>query len=193
IAHAPTSWRTLTATDATRAAMVRNNNAKSYEIRLKPAGTITGTAAPGARVNVGSEYVIADARGNFTIGPLPASRYVLRAVGRGYVSATTEVAVTEGSRVTRALAAKPLPPIRARVVDEEQKPVAGAFVWAGLPTASQNLAITNSNGESTVRQISDFNQRAIYALKPGFASGASGPLTEGKTDVTLTLPRGFPL
>jgi uncharacterized GH25 family protein len=193
IAHAPSNWRALTATDATRAAMVRNTNAKTYDVRLKPAGTITGTAAPGARVTVESDYVIADARGNYTIGPLPPSRYILRAVRRGYASATSEVAVMEGARVTRALPAKPLPSIHVRVVDDDQKPVAGAFVWAGFPNTSQNLAITNANGESTVRQIADFSQRAIYAVKPGFASGTSGPLAEGKTDVTLTLAHGFPL
>ena len=192
IAHAPANWRTITATDATRAAMVRNTNAKSYEIRLKPGGTITGTAAAGARVTAGSEYAIADARGNFTLGPLPASRYVIHASRRGYAGATAEVAMTEGARLTRALAAKLLPPIRVRVVDEEKKPVAGAYVWAGLPMTAQNLAITNSSGEVTVHQLSDFNQRALYAVKPGFAV-ASAPIADGKNDMTLTLPRGFPL
>ncbi|MDQ6800051.1 MAG: carboxypeptidase-like regulatory domain-containing protein [Acidobacteriota bacterium] len=200
IAHAPLSWRTLTAYDATRAAMVRHIDAKAYEIRLKPAGTIAGTAAPGARVTVATEadrqyvdYVIADAHGNFSLSPLPASRYILRAVRRGYASANAEVVVAEGARATRVLPAKPLPSVHVRVVGEDRQPLAGAFVWTGFPSAAQNLAITDKNGESTVRQIADFNQRAVYVVKPGFAAGTSGQLTEAKTDVTIVLARGFPL
>jgi protocatechuate 3,4-dioxygenase beta subunit len=201
VAHAPPAWRTLTAADATRAAMVTNIGAKSYDIKLQPAATITGVTTPGARIAIITDltrqhvdYVLADGAGRFTIGPLPPGRYNLRASRSGYTSAAAEVPLTAGAHVVRNLAMKPLGKMRVRVVGEDQKPIAGAFVWDGFAGFTGfGLASTGDDGIATVRRTTESTTlHMIFAVKPGYAIGALENPPEGK-DLSLTLPRGFPL
>jgi len=201
VAHAPVTWRSVIATDSTRAGIVTNSRARSYEIKLQPAASIAGTTVPAARISIisdadreDSSSVIADAQGNFTSPPLPPGRYTLRTFRRGTASATATVTLKPGEHITRSLPARPLAGIRGRIVDENQQPVAGAFVWSGSAsfTPPSGLVITGQNGSFNAPR-SEMDPAVIFAVKSGYAIGTSGPLTEGKNDITVPLPRGFPL
>jgi protocatechuate 3,4-dioxygenase beta subunit len=203
IAHAPSNWRTMKASDATRAAIVMNTRASSYDIKLQPAGTISGTAVPGSRIYFesgaqetdGLESVIADAQGKFS-ATLPAHSYTVRAGRAGYQSARADVALQKGQTVTKTLTMKPLAIARGRVLDEEKKPVEGAFVSSGLSgsIANRQLVRTGPAGEFAVRYSSDIpNARAmVVAVKAGYAAGAA-PVANASTPLAITLPRGLPL
>lgn len=199
IAHAPAAWRGIIATDSTRAGMATNTRAKSYEIKLQPAASISGTTVPAARITIVSEsdredpgFVIADAQGKFVSPPLPPGRYTLRTFRRGTAPATASITLKPGEQVVRSLPARPLARVRGHIVDENQQPVAGAFVWSGFFTPPSGLAITGKDGSFDVVRT-EADQQAIFAAKSGYAIGATGLLAEGKNDVTVTLPRGFPL
>lgn len=199
VPHAVANWRTLAAVEGTRAGMVAQTRASSYEIHLKPAASLSGTTIPNSRVSITPnqaepfESVIADARGTFSATALPADRYFVRVFKRGYAAANAEVVLHEGTQGTVSLSAKPLRIVTGRVVDEEKHPVAGAFVWYG-PMIWQTLAMTGSNGEFSVRRLDSAARiPAVSAVKAGYANGISDAITGEKNDVTITLPRGFPL
>lgn len=197
IAHAPANWRTIVARDATRAGMVTNVRGASVDIKLQPAGFIAGTAAPGARVSIArpgevGESVIADAQGNFASPSLVPGDYDVRTLRRGYATGPNHVLVTAGKRVTSAGSVRPLAIIRGRVVDDDKKPVAGAFVGYGYPQLQQGLVMTGANGEFAIRRNDGPTSNGVYVVKSGYAMGISGP-DSGKNDITITLPGGFPL
>jgi protocatechuate 3,4-dioxygenase beta subunit len=203
IAHAPSNWHTLKASDATRAATVTNTRASSYDIKLQPTGTISGTTTPGSRVffesgmqeTDGLDSVIADAQGKFS-AVLPAHSYVVRAARSGYQSARADVILQKGQTVTRTLTLKPMSIARGRVIDEEKKPVEGAFVSAGLSgfLGNRQLVRTAASGDFVVRYSAELpNARAVaVAVKAGYAAGAAA-IPNSTAPLTITLPRGLPL
>lgn len=202
IAHAPNNWRTIVATEGTRAGVASSKGNASVEIRLKPAASLSGTTAPGTTVYVAppgdpesNEVADADAQGNYSFAALPASRYLVRTLRRGYSSATGDVTLAPGAKVTRTLSPKPFPMIRGRVIDAEKQPLEGAYVWFGSNQIPRSdLVVTGKNGEFSVRRTDAMGPRqSVMVAKAGYALGSSGTLAESKSDATITLVKGFPL
>ncbi len=193
--HAPPAWHRLIVSDATRAGSANNVRAASYDVRLRPAGFISGTTQPGARVSYNGEwgsglfeFVFADASGKFAFPPLPSGTYTLFAVRPGFTAGRSELLLHEAEHVTRSIRIEPFATVRGRVVDEQKQPVAGAFVWSGWgQPGHQDLVMTEANGEFIIG-VGD-RARNLFAVKSGYAIGTAVP----KDDTTLTLPRGFPL
>ena len=196
VAHAPANWRTMIAIEGNRAGAATNSRAASYDIRLRPAASISGTTAPGSRLAItfgtepdSTDSVLADAQGKFTSGPLPAGRYAVHSFRRWYSMASADVTVQEGAQVTRTLTPRALGLIRGRVVDEQKQPVTGAFVGYNMLGGRAGLVMTGSNGEFAVRRLERMTS-PIVAVKAGYAAGSSAV---GKADLAIVLPRGFPV
>ena len=202
IAHAPANWRTIRATDATRAGTANNIRANSYDIKLLPAARIAGTTQPGTRVYFDTpggeaelaDNVIADAQGKFSATLAPRA-YNVRTSRAGYQLSRAEVVFKKGEAATRNLTLKPLNVVRGRVLDEQKQPVEGAFVWSSfggsIPTFG--LVRTGAGGEFTARYSGEAVMNTlprVLAAKSGYATSST---SVSASPVTITLERGFPL
>src|SRR5260370_1101237 len=122
VAHAPKQWDSLTATAGDRIGSVTQVS-KGTTIRLAKGAFITGSvrdtkaqvplaAAPLAS-NVGRgpfgsiqgspSSALTDAKGNFSIGPLPAGSYNLALTRPGYTGSLSTISLMAGQKVARAL------------------------------------------------------------------------------------------
>jgi len=205
IAHAPARLRALVAVSGSDAGAALLDGAKPVEIRLGTAAALSGTVtakggAPvaGATVTLthnGEIYsAVSDAKGNYAIAAVPAATYDAQAFHPAYVNASVPTMRVAPS-ATHAFVLPPRSRIRGTVVDEDKKPVAGAFVGTPFLPAN-NIVMTTPAGEFSLRVI-PLGQTFILASKNGYATTASAPLTieagETKSGVALTLRRGFPL
>jgi 5-hydroxyisourate hydrolase-like protein (transthyretin family) len=205
IAHAPLRLHALVAVSGNDAGGAAVDGAKPTQIRLGTAaslsGTVTGkgqTPVAGATVSVSSEgqfdSAVTDAKGRYAMPALPAETYAAQAIHPGYVNARV-AEVRAAPAATRAFALQPRSSVRGVVLNEDNKPAAGAFVAGGRFGISP-IAMTTPAGEFTVR-LADTGRVFVEAWKSGYAVAFSPSFTlqpgETKSGVTLTLQRGFPL
>lgn len=207
IPHAFETWRVLTARDGNRGGRATRASSAAYNIRLRPAGTISGTArnatnntvVPGVLVWIRQDgdgspqrAAVADAKGNFTISVVPAGIYSIQGGHPAYTSGSVELRVAPtGGRVQRDVVMTQQARISGTVVDEERKPVASAAVglfFGGQPN------VTAADGRFTLRLPSS-QGIILVARKRGYAVGVLGPLTlaegETKSNAGILLSRGF--
>ncbi len=207
IAHAASEKVALYAREGNRAGSVAK---APYVITLRPAATVTGsvrsskddTPVPGARVTIRGDafdlyapYVISDAKGNFTIDGLEAGTRRFFVVHPAFFGGNVEARIEEGARVHRILSVNPFARLAGRVLDDEQKPVAGASV--AIPGPGLN-AKSAPDGAFSLR-FPPFDQRGISVLvfKKEFATANYGPYAlepgEVKSGLVFRLTRGVSL
>jgi uncharacterized GH25 family protein len=207
IAHAPSAWRDLRAVSGSDIAIVTRGDSASYTLRLRRGVTVAGvvrdakTRVPVAGMIIGlrGEGAITDSAGAFTFSPILPGRYGMSATHPLYqiesgVGPGLGLVVREGGS-KESLAATPLPLISGTVLDEERKPVAGAFVGrAGRPAELPSTStVTKRNGAFAFHALTRTFDTDFDVTKDGYAA-ASFPVTpgEGKTGVNVTLKRGVP-
>ncbi len=207
IAHAPSSWRELRAATASDVAESARANASSYTLHLRRGTTVTGTVrdaktrmpVAGMIVGLRDAGTITDTSGAFTFSPVFPGRYsfsgahpLYERFGGGPMSAL--VVPAAGSK--ESIVATPLQLVSGTVIDEERKPVAGAVVgrfnrFSELPSSA---TVTRRNGTFTFRGLTTPSDRQYEVSKDGYADTSfSVNPGEGKTGITVTLPRGVPL
>ncbi|HJQ36192.1 MAG TPA: carboxypeptidase regulatory-like domain-containing protein [Thermoanaerobaculia bacterium] len=208
IAHAPGEKAALYAREGNRAGSLYLDRTKPpYVITLRPAATVTGsvrsnkddTPVAGARVTIRGDapevyvpYAISDAKGNFTVDGLEAGTRRFFVMHPAFFGGNAEVRLEEGARVHRVLPVTPFARIAGKVLDDEQKPVAGASITVAGPGLSAKSA---PDGTFSLR-FPSFNERGISVLvsKKEFATGNYGPYAlepgEVKGGLVFRLTRG---
>jgi len=139
IAHAPEQWRALSVRSGALAASVTNARGGSVVAHLRPAisvnGTVTSARGPvaGARVFLVNQTsgdfrsAITDAKGHYAFDGVVPGQVVLRAQHPSFAGGFVPM-VTLTASASRDIRLGPLARISGHVVDEENKPVAGAVV-----------------------------------------------------------------
>jgi uncharacterized GH25 family protein len=213
VPHAPQNWRTFIARSGDRVAVVTNRGAATYEVKLRPAATLTGSArstkgdgpVAGAlvmltRSDEQSSIVtsVTDAKGRFTIDGLPAGEYGATLQHPAYLSRSIRILLAEGASASRVLPALPLARLSGRVIGEDKQPIAGARVGALM--MQRLFTFTNAAGGFTVRIAGTGpmgRSPEVTVSKQGYATARYGPISvapgENKSGVTIVLPSGFPL
>jgi protocatechuate 3,4-dioxygenase beta subunit len=208
IAHAPDNWQSIAAVRGSDAGTAIRPKKGALEIRLAPAATFAGSvrdagrggAVAGARMTVSntddeSMIAVTDAKGAFTVGPLLPRAYQIGGVHPAYSIESTSV--TLPATRTRAFAAQAFARAKGRVIDEDRKAVATAFVSASNSSATRaRTAVTNTNGEFTVRVTAApqfptpllANKRDYVAVSTAAQVWKAG---EVKDNIVITLPHGF--
>jgi protocatechuate 3,4-dioxygenase beta subunit len=198
--------RMVTARSGNLVGSAHVNGDKPLEIRLAPGAMVAGNVrdsakgVAGARVMAGSAdatlWSFSDAKGSFSVGPLVPGTYSISATHPDYTFETVpQVPLTAGNNA-RSLSARARAIVRGVVVDEEKKPVAGAYVWSGfgfgVGANAGRTTITNAAGEFAVRAAANGPQNVnnIVAVKRGYAMGS---VRSDGSNATVVLPRGFPL
>jgi protocatechuate 3,4-dioxygenase beta subunit len=196
--------RVVTARSGNLVGSARVNGDKPLEIRLAPGAMISGSVRDSAKGVAGVRVVAAapdatlssfsDAKGSFSIGPLVPGTYTISATHPDYTFETLPQAPVTAGNNARSLSARPRAIVRGVVVDEEKKPVAGAYVWSGFGAGgnARRITITNAAGEFAVRAAANgpANAHNIVAVKSGYAMGS---VRTESSNATVVLARGFPL
>ena len=213
IPHPPANWREVFATAGNRVGMAMNQKTSNVEIRVKPGATLTGvvrdssTANPVGAVRVDliseldrnrSESTFADEKGRFSFTPLVDTRYTIGGQHPGFTILSTDATLRSGGSTSKAVEARPLERIRGRVFDDQRRPVAGAIIQSGFRgnRLRYGAVMSGPSGEFTLQAVlPPVPMRLLIATKPGYAAGVSSPITSqsSKDQLTITLPRGFPL
>ncbi|HEV7922990.1 MAG TPA: carboxypeptidase regulatory-like domain-containing protein [Thermoanaerobaculia bacterium] len=225
VAHAPKKWETVEARSGNLAGSVSRSAKDTLVVKLAKGAMITGSVrdtkaqlpVAGAEVAVGRQAMgfggpgnafasaITDAKGNFSIGPLPAGSYQLSPFRPGYTIASAPAAVTAGQAMQKALLAVKDARVSGTVVDEDKRPVAAAVVApqavsreAGfmprmLMMRGARTAFSGPDGRFSVRADADVDLQ-VSAVKKGWPAAKSSSLRltsgERKTGVNITIPRG---
>jgi len=207
IAHAPQQWHALAFRSGALAGTISNNGAANLVAHLKPAfsltGSVTSSAGPvaGARIVLtsrdGAEVrsAISDAKGRYAIDGLVPAHYFIRVLHPSYgADRTIDLPLT--ATMTRDIRLAQRPRISGRVIDEENRPIAGAIVSS--PGMLSSSTISGRGGEFTLRLQQSGPQPALLASKSGYAIASVRQLApiaagEEKSNVTIKLQRGFPL
>lgn len=228
IAHAPKKWETLEARSGNLAGIVARDSAKNgVKVKLAKGATIGGSVRDpkaqlpiaGAEVSISRQAngfagsgppfasAITDAKGNFTIGPLPTGAYQLNPSRPGYTMQGGPAAVNAGQTMQKAFVATRDARVSGMVVDEDKRPVAGAIVSpqnvsreAGMMMPRFNMmrsmrnAYSGPDGRYSVRADADVDVQ-VGATKKGWPAAKSSSLRltagERKTGVNITIPRGI--
>jgi hypothetical protein len=208
IAHAPDNWQSIAAVRGSDAGAAIRPKTGALQIRIAPAATFAGTvrdagrggAVAGARMtisNTDDEAMIAvtDAKGAFTVGPLLPRVYQIAGVHPAY--SIESASVTLPATRTRSFAAQAFARAKGRVIDEDRKPVATAFVSATASNSSRaRTSVTNANGEFAVRVTATpqfptplmANKRDYVTVSTAAQVWKAG---EVKDNIVITLPHGF--
>ena len=208
IAHAPDGWQSIAAVRGSDAGMATRPKTGALEIRIAPGVTFTGTlrdssrggAVAGARMTISdtdddSIVAVTDAKGTFTAGPLLPRVYQI--AGMHSVYSIESASVTLPATRTRSFAAQAFAHAKGRVIDEDRKPVATAFVSSNSAASSRaHISVTNANGEFSVRVIPSpqfptpllANKRDYVTVSTAAQSWKAG---EVKDNIVITLPHGF--
>jgi len=143
---------------------------------------------------------ITDAKGGFSISALPGESKVYVA-HPAYAFPTTEIIVAAGQRVVSDIALTAYARASGVVMDEEERPVAGALVYAqdgtradAPPRALRFFSATSgADGRFRVRVQPDADVR-LRAEKKGLPQAKSGSMKlsagERKTGIVMTIPTG---
>jgi len=208
IAHAPDGWQSIAAVRGSDAGTATRSKTGALEIRVAPAATFTGTvrdsnrggAVAGARMTINSTdddsiVTVTDAKGTFTAGPLLPRAYQIAGMHPAY--SIESASVTLPATRTRSFAAQAFARAKGRVIDEDRKPVATAFVSSNSAASSRaHTSVTNANGEFAVRVIPSpqfptpllANKRDYVTVSTAAQSWKAG---EVKDNIVITLPHGF--
>ena len=226
IAHAPKQWESLTATAGDRIGSVTQVS-KGTTIRLTKGAFIMGSvrdtkaqlplAAAGVVANTGrgmfattgTPYsALTDAKGNFSIGPLPAGSYNVAMQRAGYAATTSTISLMPGQKVSRALVAIPVARVSGMVIDENKVPVAGAVVTAAEVSRGNRMGLfqmrvpmvertTWTGADGRFSAIATEGDAQIEATKRGWPSARSATIHlaagDRKSGVVITVPRGIEL
>jgi len=208
IAHAPDGWQSIAAVRGSDAGTATRPKTGALEIRIAPGATFTGTlrdssrggAVAGARMTISntdddSIVSVTDAKGSFTAGPLLPRAYQIAGMHPAY--SIESASVTLPATRTRSFAAQAFARAKGRVIDEDRKPVAMAFVSSNSAASSRaHTSVTNANGEFAVRVIPSpqfptpllANKRDYVTVSTAAQSWKAG---EVKDNIVITLPHGF--
>jgi hypothetical protein len=208
IAHAPDNWQSIAAVRGNDAGAATRPKTGSLEIRIATGATFTGSvrdggrggAVAGARMTISntddeSMIAVTDAKGAFTVGPLLPRVYQIAGVHPTYSIETASV--TLPATRTRSFAAQAFARAKGRVIDEDRKAVATAFVSASSNSAPRGrTSVTNANGEFTVRVTPSpqfptpllANKRDYVTVSTAAQVWKAG---EVKDNIVITLPHGF--
>ncbi|MEA2327878.1 MAG: hypothetical protein QOE68_2837 [Thermoanaerobaculia bacterium] len=207
IAHAPDKWQSISAVRGSEAGTATPPKTGAVEIRIASVATFAGTvrdtdkggAVAGARMTItGSDdesmTAVTDAKGAFTFGPLLPRAYQISGLHPTY--AIESASVTVPATRTRAFAAQAFARAKGRVIDEDRKAVAGAFVAAtGANMSRARTVVTNANGEFAVRVNASAFPTPLSASKRDYVSistaARSWKAGEVKDDIVITLAHGF--
>lgn len=217
--HAPSKWDVLEA----RSGTMIGTRARGSEltIRLAKSASITGSArdiktqggVPGTEIALRTgrgealrvvASAFADAKGNFTLGPIPAGNYEMSAVRPGYVFNTVSVSTTVGDRAPKTLLGTELGRITGVVVDEEKRPVSGARLDSQtvsressmmfMPTMRMSRAATTAPDGKFAMRINPDADIQIEATKKGLPSSRSVTVRlapgERQSGMVITMPSG---
>ena len=209
IAHVP-ERASLSAREANRVGSLNPERTKPpYVIRLRPAAVLRGsvrstkddTAVIGARVtlfpvlgeNWPMTFAISDAKGNVVIDGLESGTKRMFAMHPAFFdSVQGDVRLEDGERVDRAIALKPFSRLAGKVIDDEQKPIAGATVsQVGLFFPGTTTA---PDGTFSLRVSVLERPPSISVAEPRFPQTTFGPyeleVGETKSGLQLRMPRG---
>lgn len=143
---------------------------------------------------------ITDAMGSFSIRALPGESKVYVA-HPAYTFPTNEIIATAGQRVVSDIALTPYARASGVVMDEEERPVPAALVYAqegtveGAPSRALRFfsATSGADGRFSVRVQPDTDVR-LRAAKKGLPHAKSGAMKlaggERKTGIVMTIPTG---
>lgn len=227
VAHAPAKWRELRAVSgATSAAASPSKGALS--LRLSKTPKLTGVVRDGqTKMPVAAAEVIAipaegdlvartlgratgisaitDAKGAFAI-ELPAGSYGLQVVAPGFTFTNSDVSVPSGGAVDRALPLTKLARVVGSVVDDENRPVAAAWVFPSdeggrmgrgprMRIVQGAGAMSGPDGRFVLRSAEPDEPFGLEATKKGFPGGKAPSMKlaggETKSGVVITIPRGI--
>ena len=206
IANMPSQWKTLFARERNRVASVSRAKQDSYLLKLRPAASIAGRLRnavddkplPNAVVLVNNaafdvgRWLVTDGKGSFQATGLTAGTWRLVPVRAAFPFRPLEVRVTEGERVERTIAIRPMPVMAGRVVDEEKKPVGTVEI-----ESAWEKAFTNPDGTFEIPVPGDGRNATITLRKRGFALTTAGPYAiepgQTKTGLQVVLTRGVPV
>ncbi|HSY49569.1 MAG TPA: carboxypeptidase-like regulatory domain-containing protein [Thermoanaerobaculia bacterium] len=205
IAHAPDTWKSISAVHGSDVGSAVRSKAASVEIRLNPGATFTGIlrdakgkAVSGARMVLGgpddsSAIALTDAKGTFTFASLLPRSYQISGIHGAYAIDSASVAVP--ATRSRAFTAQPFGNARGHVIDEDHKPIAGAVVSSSSTNSIRvRSAITNAAGEFGLRVLAGATM-PLFASKRDYVSGTSPSRVwkpgEVRNDIVITLAHGF--
>lgn len=219
--HAQKDWQEVHAISGARIA-ARAAAPGALNLKLAKGATVTGTIRDvksqlplaGAEVllNISGRMGFAvrsaqtDAKGNFTISPLPAGSYGINPSRPNYTIPNSSVSVTVGQTQSKPFFATAVARVSGVVVDEDKRPVAaarlsaqsagregGPMMMMGRPVMGR-AAASGPDGRFVVRVTELDSDVVLSAAKKGYPPAktpimrlASG---ERKSGVTLTIPRG---
>ncbi|HEX3577246.1 MAG TPA: carboxypeptidase-like regulatory domain-containing protein [Thermoanaerobaculia bacterium] len=206
IAHAPDKWQSISAVRGSEAGSGVRPKTATAEIRLAPAATFTGTvhetgrggAAAGARMTMSTpddefNVAVTDAKGAFSFLSLLPRTYQIAGMHPTY--AIDSASVTLPATRTRAFTAEAYAYAKGRVIDEDRKAIAGAIVSATGNSSRARTALTNANGEFTVRVQPGTFPTPLSASKREYVSVSTASRiwkpAEVRNDIVITLPHGF--
>lgn len=191
-------------------------------VRLGKSASISGSIRAGAGVVVGARVVaypdsgtplvmdiprgeaIADAKGRFTFGNLPAGRYRLQTRHPVYSVDNAVVDLAPGQSVEKQLTAAPLSVATGHVVDEDGRPLSAARVTPRSEEGRARFEVARmfselhgwsaGDGRFVIRSIPSDSSFALEARKQGLPPGRTEPLkvtaAEPLTGVRITIPQG---
>jgi len=209
IAHAPDGWQSISAVHGSDVGSASRSKAASVEIPLAAGATFTGTvreikrgvAVSGARMALNgpddtSAIALTDAKGSFTFAPLLPRAYSINGMHPSY--AIEQAGLGLPAKRSLVFAAQPFARARGHIFDEDKKPVAGAFVSAGSPSARVRSTSTNAAGEFAVRVVTNPSSSLplpVYASKRDYVTGSSPSRIwqpgEVRDNINITLVHGF--
>ncbi len=225
VEHAPKDWSEVHAISGSRIA-ARASTGGTMTLKLAKGATVTGNIkdmksqlpVAGAEVmlttgggrGMGGGFAVrstvTDAKGNFSLSPLPPGSYGINPNRPNYNIPSASVSVTAGQSLSKPFYATALARVSGVVVDEDKKPVAaarvasqsagregGPMMFIGRPQFGRTAA-SGPDGRYVLRVAELDADVQISAAKKGYPATKSPIMRlasgERKGNVTLTIPRG---
>lgn len=227
IAHAPAKWQEVRAVSESMSAAASKPKGELI-LRLAKTPRITGVVrdaqaklpvagAEVAAIPTQSDFVaraigrasgasaITDAKGTFSID-VDAGNYELMVWMPGYEFTPADVSLASGATADRALPGTKLARVTGRVIDDENRPVAAAWITPsadggrtgrGRPmrTLQTGATVSGPDGAWVMRAAGIDDPYGLDATKKGYPTGKAPAFKlssgETKTGVVITVPRGI--
>ncbi|HEY0143066.1 MAG TPA: carboxypeptidase regulatory-like domain-containing protein [Thermoanaerobaculia bacterium] len=214
IAHLPLKWRSIVATSGSNLGVRRFSKDNTLTFRLERGATLRGTvrdakgtAIPSALVRVSEEQdfavatTVTDAKGNYSV-VVPPGAYRLLFSHPSFSIDFVQTSIAGGQQQTKDARLTPYARVSGTVLDEEQRPVAAAFVGAEDVQSEPflrfnrtwNPAWSGPDGRFTAR-VSPERDIRMKATKRSFPEGKSDALQlapgERKRGMVITIPSGI--